>query len=212
MSSRSTIWGQAKKSRMVWIFAQFVNVFLLHHECPIFTQCPEPRSETRAAPKGNFECGAPGHFKRDCLKLKNKDGGNRNAQEAQIEALKPENLENEDVGGMIRKDIPKEKLEPRIDGTLCINGRKTTEKIVLIQAEDEGCSGVRQKSLTLILSKRRLSSKLGIRVMLQGLTLERGSYEIRKTGKAEPKICRPFKVVLAKDWEKFAYKLELPKS
>ncbi|GJR09301.1 putative reverse transcriptase domain-containing protein [Tanacetum coccineum] len=32
-------------------------------------------------PKGNgcFECGAPGHFKRDCLKLKNKDGGNGNA-------------------------------------------------------------------------------------------------------------------------------------
>ncbi|GJR54361.1 putative reverse transcriptase domain-containing protein [Tanacetum coccineum] len=42
---------------------------------------------------------------------------------AQIEALKPENLENEDVGGMIRKDIPKEKLEPRVDGTLCLNGR-----------------------------------------------------------------------------------------
>ncbi|GKA25308.1 putative reverse transcriptase domain-containing protein [Tanacetum coccineum] len=39
------------------------------------------------------------------------------------EALKPENLENEDVGGMIRKDIPKEKLEPRADGTLCLNGR-----------------------------------------------------------------------------------------
>ncbi|GJU16797.1 putative reverse transcriptase domain-containing protein [Tanacetum coccineum] len=34
-----------------------------------------------AAPKGNgcFECGAPGHFKRDCPKLKSKDGGNRNA-------------------------------------------------------------------------------------------------------------------------------------
>ncbi|GJT76847.1 putative reverse transcriptase domain-containing protein [Tanacetum coccineum] len=43
--------------------------------------------------------------------------------EAQIEALKPENLENEDVGGMIRKDIPKEKLELRADGTLCLNGR-----------------------------------------------------------------------------------------
>nr|GEX74078.1 hypothetical protein [Tanacetum cinerariifolium] len=26
-------------------------------------------------------------------------------------------------GGMIRKDIPKEKLEPRVDGTLCLNGR-----------------------------------------------------------------------------------------
>ncbi|GJR55230.1 putative reverse transcriptase domain-containing protein [Tanacetum coccineum] len=41
----------------------------------------------------------------------------------QIEALKPENLEKEDVGGMIRKDIPKERLEPRADGTLCLNGR-----------------------------------------------------------------------------------------
>ncbi|GJR56577.1 putative reverse transcriptase domain-containing protein [Tanacetum coccineum] len=43
--------------------------------------------------------------------------------EAQIEALKPDNLKNEDVGCMIRKDIPKEKLEPRVDGTLCLNGR-----------------------------------------------------------------------------------------
>ncbi|GJY15113.1 putative reverse transcriptase domain-containing protein [Tanacetum coccineum] len=42
---------------------------------------------------------------------------------AQIEALKLENLEKEDVGGMIRRDIPKEKLEPRADGTLCLNGR-----------------------------------------------------------------------------------------
>ncbi|GJT08268.1 putative reverse transcriptase domain-containing protein [Tanacetum coccineum] len=44
-------------------------------------------------------------------------------RQAQIEALKPENLKNEDVGGMIRKDVPKEKLEPRINGTLCLNGR-----------------------------------------------------------------------------------------
>ncbi|GJZ36472.1 putative reverse transcriptase domain-containing protein [Tanacetum coccineum] len=42
---------------------------------------------------------------------------------AQIKALKPENLEKEDVGGMIRKDISKEKLEPRANGTLCLNGR-----------------------------------------------------------------------------------------
>ncbi|GKA47179.1 putative reverse transcriptase domain-containing protein [Tanacetum coccineum] len=36
----------------------------------------------RAAPKGNgcFECGAPRHFKRDCPRLKNKNGGNENAQ------------------------------------------------------------------------------------------------------------------------------------
>nr|GEX71127.1 reverse transcriptase domain-containing protein [Tanacetum cinerariifolium] len=47
----------------------------------------------------------------------------RQILEAQIKALKPENLEKEDVGGMIRKDIPKEKLEPCADGTLCLNGR-----------------------------------------------------------------------------------------
>ncbi|GKE06383.1 putative reverse transcriptase domain-containing protein, partial [Tanacetum coccineum] len=34
---------------------------------------------------------------------------------AQSEALKPENLEKEYVGGMIRRDIPKEKLEPHAD-------------------------------------------------------------------------------------------------
>ncbi|GJS42892.1 putative reverse transcriptase domain-containing protein, partial [Tanacetum coccineum] len=43
--------------------------------------------------------------------------------EAQIEAQKPENFKNKDVGGMIRKDIPKEKLEPCADETLCLNGR-----------------------------------------------------------------------------------------
>nr|GEY78760.1 putative reverse transcriptase domain-containing protein [Tanacetum cinerariifolium] len=42
--------------------------------------------------------------------------------EAQIEALKLENLKKEDVGGMIRTDIPKERLKPRADGTLCLNG------------------------------------------------------------------------------------------
>nr|GFB27191.1 putative reverse transcriptase domain-containing protein [Tanacetum cinerariifolium] len=41
--------------------------------------------------------------------------------EAQIEAQKPENFKKEDVGGMVRKDIPKEKLEPRVDRTLCLN-------------------------------------------------------------------------------------------
>nr|GEV87992.1 reverse transcriptase domain-containing protein [Tanacetum cinerariifolium] len=117
-------------------------------------------------PKGNgcFECGAPGHFKRDYPKLKNKDGGNRTASihefgtsvledlkalswktcqevmtisldlpkrilKAQIEALKLKNLKNEDMGGMISKDIPKEKLEPRFDGTLCLNGRSCSNKM-----------------------------------------------------------------------------------
>ncbi|GJS15383.1 putative reverse transcriptase domain-containing protein [Tanacetum coccineum] len=49
--------------------------------------------------------------------------------EAQTEARKPENLKSEDVGGMLieaSKDpgkLRKEKLEPRADGTLCLNNR-----------------------------------------------------------------------------------------
>ncbi|GJY32436.1 hypothetical protein Tco_0416905 [Tanacetum coccineum] len=43
--------------------------------------------------------------------------------EDQIQAQKPRNTKNENVGGMTRKDIPEEKLEPRADGTLCLNGR-----------------------------------------------------------------------------------------
>nr|GEY12471.1 reverse transcriptase domain-containing protein [Tanacetum cinerariifolium] len=42
---------------------------------------------------------------------------------AQIEAQKPENFKKKGVGGMIRKDIPKEKLEPHADETLCLNGK-----------------------------------------------------------------------------------------
>ncbi|GKC71499.1 putative reverse transcriptase domain-containing protein [Tanacetum coccineum] len=42
---------------------------------------------------------------------------------AQTEAQKPENIKNKNVRGMIRKDIPKEKLEPHADGTLCLNSR-----------------------------------------------------------------------------------------
>ncbi|GKF62688.1 putative reverse transcriptase domain-containing protein, partial [Tanacetum coccineum] len=40
-----------------------------------------------------------------------------------IEPQKLESFKKEDVGGMIRKDIPKEKLEPRADRTLCLNSR-----------------------------------------------------------------------------------------
>ncbi|GJR18405.1 putative reverse transcriptase domain-containing protein [Tanacetum coccineum] len=43
--------------------------------------------------------------------------------EAQLEAQKLENLVNEDVGGIIRRDIPRERLEPRADGTLCLHSR-----------------------------------------------------------------------------------------
>ncbi|GJT99173.1 putative reverse transcriptase domain-containing protein [Tanacetum coccineum] len=47
----------------------------------------------------------------------------RQILEAQTEALKPENLTAEDVGGMLRQDLTKERLKPRTDGTLCLNNR-----------------------------------------------------------------------------------------
>ncbi|GJU79049.1 putative reverse transcriptase domain-containing protein [Tanacetum coccineum] len=49
--------------------------------------------------------------------------------EAQTEAIKPENLKSEDVGGMLIENSKdpekprKEKLEPRADETLCFNNR-----------------------------------------------------------------------------------------
>ncbi|GJR98196.1 putative reverse transcriptase domain-containing protein [Tanacetum coccineum] len=48
---------------------------------------------------------------------------------AQTEARKPENIKSEDVGGMLIENakypeaMRTEKLEPRTDGTLCLNGR-----------------------------------------------------------------------------------------
>ncbi|GJT78088.1 putative reverse transcriptase domain-containing protein [Tanacetum coccineum] len=72
MSPRSTIWGQAKRSRMGDLCPSAPSA--------IFTTMAHKGSG--AAPKGNgcFECGAPGHFKSDCPKLKNKDGRNGNEQ------------------------------------------------------------------------------------------------------------------------------------
>nr|GEU33996.1 reverse transcriptase domain-containing protein [Tanacetum cinerariifolium] len=53
----------------------------------------------------------------------------RQILEAQMEAMKPENLKSKDVGDMLIENSKgpekpmKEKLEPRADGTLCLNNR-----------------------------------------------------------------------------------------
>ncbi|GJU07920.1 putative reverse transcriptase domain-containing protein [Tanacetum coccineum] len=74
--------SRSRISQRVDMDSQRVDL-LIRDLCPnapsaIFTTMARAPS----APKGNgcFECGAPGHFKRDCPKLKNKDGGNGNAQ------------------------------------------------------------------------------------------------------------------------------------
>ncbi|GJV31150.1 putative reverse transcriptase domain-containing protein [Tanacetum coccineum] len=49
--------------------------------------------------------------------------GKENVVADVLSPQKPENLVNEDVDGTIRRDIPKERLELRADGTLCLHGR-----------------------------------------------------------------------------------------
>nr|GFA64420.1 hypothetical protein [Tanacetum cinerariifolium] len=60
---------------------------MIHLETTMVTNTRPPKGKMSPGgtmgvnPKGNgcFECGAPGYFKRDCPKLKNKDGGKVNA-------------------------------------------------------------------------------------------------------------------------------------
>ncbi|GJZ23723.1 putative reverse transcriptase domain-containing protein [Tanacetum coccineum] len=73
MSPRSTIWGQAKGSLMGDLCPRVLVTQML-----LILRRAMGASSARG--NGCFECGAPGHFKRDCPKLKNKDGGNGNAQ------------------------------------------------------------------------------------------------------------------------------------
>nr|GFA19836.1 putative reverse transcriptase domain-containing protein [Tanacetum cinerariifolium] len=49
--------------------------------------------------------------------------------EAQIEVQKPESIKNKDVGGMIRKDIPNEKLEPRANIATYVSKCLTCAKV-----------------------------------------------------------------------------------
>nr|GEY41697.1 putative reverse transcriptase domain-containing protein [Tanacetum cinerariifolium] len=146
-------------------------------------------------------------------------------------SCKEKNLEKEDVGGMIKKDIPKEKLEPRTDGTLCLNGRswlpcydnlrsmimhesyklkysvhpEKTEKIVLIKKRIQAAQD-RQKRYA-DLKRKSMEFKVGDKVMLK-VSPWKGVVRFGKRGKLNPRYVEPFKV-LAKV-RKVAYRVELP--
>ncbi|GJZ86993.1 putative reverse transcriptase domain-containing protein [Tanacetum coccineum] len=67
---------------------------------------------------------------------------------ANPEGRKPKNIKNEDVGGMLfenAKDPEKartKKLEPRADGTLCLNGRTNVLTCAKVKAEHQKPSGL----------------------------------------------------------------------
>ncbi|GJV77416.1 putative reverse transcriptase domain-containing protein [Tanacetum coccineum] len=130
--------------------------------------------------------------------------------EAQIEALKPKNLEKEDVGGMIRKDIPKEKYvylntyqEAQLTGPELI--QETTVKIVLIKQRIQAAQD-RQKSYA-DLMRKPMEFEVGDKVMLK-VSPWKGVVRFGKRGKLNPRYVGPFKVLSKVG--KVAYRLELP--
>ncbi|GJR73367.1 hypothetical protein Tco_0085732 [Tanacetum coccineum] len=122
------------------------------------------------------------------------------------EARKPENIKNEDVGGMLvenaknQEAIRTEKLEPRADGTLCLNGRswlpfgeaqilgpkliqETTEKIVQIKQRMQAAYD-RQKSYA-DLKRKPMEFQVGDKVMLK-VSPWKGVVHFGKRGKLNP--------------------------
>nr|GEU73732.1 putative reverse transcriptase domain-containing protein [Tanacetum cinerariifolium] len=90
---------------------------------------------------------------------------------AQTEARKPENIKNEDVGGMLienSKDLEKlrtKKLEPRVNGTLYLNGRGWIKKL-----HDDLRVNATQEDMNLETAQTTTTAKLSI--------LKQGEYDM----------------------------------
>nr|GEU81395.1 reverse transcriptase domain-containing protein [Tanacetum cinerariifolium] len=117
--------------------------------------------------------------------------------EAQIEAQKPENFKNEDVGGMISiKDAPFEALY----------SRKCRSPVCWAEVEEVQLTGPEIVQETTE-KRKSMEFQVGDRVMLK-VSPWKGVVSFGKRGKLNPRYAGPFKV-LAKV-EAVAYKLELP--
>ncbi|GJX89761.1 putative reverse transcriptase domain-containing protein [Tanacetum coccineum] len=102
---------------------------------PVLRAKQSPSVAKQKAEVTCYECGMLGHYKSKCLKWKFHKRVNGYWKEKALgdssvtKARKPENLKYEDVGGMLIENSKypekpkKEKLEPRMDGTLCLNNK-----------------------------------------------------------------------------------------
>ncbi|GJR54127.1 putative reverse transcriptase domain-containing protein [Tanacetum coccineum] len=111
---------------------------------------------------------------------------------AYTEAQKPENLENKDVGGMIRKDIPREKLEPRADEDVGDLVQEKIKKVIQIKQKIQAARD--QKKSYADLKRKPMEFQVGDKVMLR-VSPWKGVVRFGKRGKLNPRYVGPFKVL-----------------
>ncbi|GJR18488.1 putative reverse transcriptase domain-containing protein [Tanacetum coccineum] len=140
------------------------------------------------------------------------------------EARKPENIKKEDVGGMLVENaknpeaIRIEKLEPRTDGTLCLNGRSQglrSSKTRMLVQPDTLMEVEEQTSLWILsqnfLRRRKATTPFGI--YLKEVVTRHGipvSIIYDRDSRFASNFWRSLQNALGKKVGEVAYKLELP--
>nr|GEX91187.1 putative reverse transcriptase domain-containing protein [Tanacetum cinerariifolium] len=119
---------------------------------------------------------------------------------AQTEAHKPKNIKKEDVGGMLVENaknleaIREKKLEPRADGTQCLNGRRKANVVAdaLSRKEQEPLRFRALKSYA-DLKRKAMEFQVEDKVMLK-VSPWKGVVRFGKRGKLNPRVHHTFHV------------------